>query len=187
MPSQNSLEKETATHSIILAWRIPWTEESGGLVYGGHKELDTTEQLTLWLSSQSSHSSPALLICFQESWTEFMKKYSVPGWQEVLSKVNPMPGAGRFLETSESNEMPLTFICCFIYIYKYIYKYIPLRKHYHHKAISLWLNQEWIKPIHSSISRQPTVSSPSFMQNTLDFNTSKILLTPNILKLQWDA
>ena len=25
-----SLEKETATHSSILAWRIPWTEEPGG-------------------------------------------------------------------------------------------------------------------------------------------------------------
>ena len=24
-------EKEVATHSIILAWRIPWTEEPGGL------------------------------------------------------------------------------------------------------------------------------------------------------------
>ena len=26
-----SLEKETATHSSILAWEIPWTEEPGGL------------------------------------------------------------------------------------------------------------------------------------------------------------
>ena len=25
------LEKENATHSSILAWRIPWTEEPGGL------------------------------------------------------------------------------------------------------------------------------------------------------------
>ena len=28
-----SLEKELATHSSILAWRIPWTEEPGGLEY----------------------------------------------------------------------------------------------------------------------------------------------------------
>ena len=27
----HSLEKEMATHSSILAWRIPWTEELGGL------------------------------------------------------------------------------------------------------------------------------------------------------------
>ena len=28
---EDSLEKEMATHSSILAWRIPWTEELGGL------------------------------------------------------------------------------------------------------------------------------------------------------------
>ena len=39
------LEKEMATHSSILAWRIPWTEELGGLQSMGHKELDTTERL----------------------------------------------------------------------------------------------------------------------------------------------
>ena len=29
---EDSLEKEMATHSSILAWRIPWTKEPGGLV-----------------------------------------------------------------------------------------------------------------------------------------------------------
>ena len=28
---EDSLEKGTATHSSVLAWRIPWTEEPGGL------------------------------------------------------------------------------------------------------------------------------------------------------------
>ena len=28
---EDTLEKEMATHSSILAWKIPWTEESGGL------------------------------------------------------------------------------------------------------------------------------------------------------------
>ena len=28
---EDPLEKEMATHSSILAWRIPWTEEPGGL------------------------------------------------------------------------------------------------------------------------------------------------------------
>ena len=31
----------------ILAWEIPWKEEPGGYGSCGHKELDTTEQLTL--------------------------------------------------------------------------------------------------------------------------------------------
>ena len=34
---EDPLEKETASHSGILAWKIPWTEESGGLP-------DTTER-----------------------------------------------------------------------------------------------------------------------------------------------
>ena len=29
---EDSLEKEMATHSSILAWRIPWTDEPGGLL-----------------------------------------------------------------------------------------------------------------------------------------------------------
>ena len=32
-----------ATHSSILAWRIPWTEEPGGLQSLGLQESDTTE------------------------------------------------------------------------------------------------------------------------------------------------
>ena len=31
MSWEDPLEKELATHSSILAWRIPWTEEPGGL------------------------------------------------------------------------------------------------------------------------------------------------------------
>ena len=42
---EDPLEKEMATHSSILAWRIPWTEELGGLQSTGRKESDTTEQL----------------------------------------------------------------------------------------------------------------------------------------------
>ena len=39
-------EKGMATHSSILAWRIPWTEEHGGLQSMGSRQLDMTEQLT---------------------------------------------------------------------------------------------------------------------------------------------
>ena len=34
---------QRGTHSNILAWRIPWTEEPGGLQSVGHKDSDTTE------------------------------------------------------------------------------------------------------------------------------------------------
>ena len=37
--SGGSLEKEMATHSSILAWRIPWTEEPGGLHSRGSQRV----------------------------------------------------------------------------------------------------------------------------------------------------
>ena len=48
-----------ATHSSILAWRIPWTEEPGRLCPRGRKESDTTE----WLHFTSLH--------FPSSWNSF--------------------------------------------------------------------------------------------------------------------
>ena len=39
---EDPLEKKMATHSSILAWRIPWTEEPGRLQSLGSQESDTT-------------------------------------------------------------------------------------------------------------------------------------------------
>ena len=36
---ENTLEKGMATHSSILAWRIPWTEEPGRLQSSGSKRV----------------------------------------------------------------------------------------------------------------------------------------------------
>ena len=44
---EDPLKKGMATHSSILAGRIPWTEEPVGYSPWGHKESDTTEKLTL--------------------------------------------------------------------------------------------------------------------------------------------
>ena len=40
---EDPLKKKMATHSSILAWKSPWTEEPGGLQSMGRKESDTTE------------------------------------------------------------------------------------------------------------------------------------------------
>ena len=40
---EDPLEKEMAIQSSILAWRIPWTEEPGGLQSMGLQESDMTE------------------------------------------------------------------------------------------------------------------------------------------------
>ena len=39
---EDPLKKEMATYSSILAWTIPWTEETGGLQFMGSQRLDTT-------------------------------------------------------------------------------------------------------------------------------------------------
>ena len=42
---EDTLEKEMVTHSSILAWRILWTEEPGGLQSMGSQESDMTYRL----------------------------------------------------------------------------------------------------------------------------------------------
>ena len=56
---EDPLEKEMATHSSTLAWKIPWMEDPGGLYSPwGRKELDTTEQL---------HFTPRIFLPLPES------------------------------------------------------------------------------------------------------------------------
>ena len=55
-----------ATHSSILAWRIPWTEEPGRVQAMGSQESDMTERLTLLfaflLSSMYSKMPSVILV-----------------------------------------------------------------------------------------------------------------------------
>ena len=39
---EDPLEKEMATHSTVLAWKVPWTEDPGGLQSMGSQESDMT-------------------------------------------------------------------------------------------------------------------------------------------------
>ena len=52
---EDPLEKKMATHSSILAWRIPWMEESGGLP-------STESQSRAWLSDLTNYTSETILI-----------------------------------------------------------------------------------------------------------------------------
>ena len=59
---KDPLEKEMAMHSSILAWRIPWTEEPGGLQSIGSQRvrhnLATKQQLEVTLYAQDWTVSP---------------------------------------------------------------------------------------------------------------------------------
>ena len=80
---EDSLEKGMATHSDILAWRIPWTEESGGLYSSWTwKELDMTERLTVWLSRPGQIQG--------KEWQESVVIFNLPQVTvRVLSKASP--------------------------------------------------------------------------------------------------
>ena len=59
---EDPLEKGMATHSSVLTWRSPWTEETGGYSLWGCKGLDMTERLTvspftLYLSQAESQET----------------------------------------------------------------------------------------------------------------------------------
>jgi len=57
LSQEDSLEEEIATHSTILAWRNPWTEEPGrARSPWGPKESDTTEQLNFSLFTKKNCS-----------------------------------------------------------------------------------------------------------------------------------
>ena len=53
---EDHLEEGMASHSSIV-WRIPWTEEPGGLQSIGHKELNVTE------ATEHTHTKPGKGIC----------------------------------------------------------------------------------------------------------------------------
>ena len=64
---KDPLEKEMTTHSSILAWRIPWTEEPGGLRSWGHKESGTTEhEGPIDLSAYFSSGSKVCSWCYYQ-------------------------------------------------------------------------------------------------------------------------
>ena len=53
---EDPLEKGTATHPSILAWRIPWTEEPGGLQSMRPQESDTLTHLLKDRRQEGLHS-----------------------------------------------------------------------------------------------------------------------------------
>ena len=65
---EDPLEKEMTTHSVLLTWRIPWTEEPGGLQFMGLQRV-----------AQLVKNPPAM----QETWLQFL------GWEDPLEKGKP--------------------------------------------------------------------------------------------------
>ena len=61
---EDPLEKEMATHSSVLAWRIPWTEEPGSLQFMGSQESDTTQLLKHHDIFKGHNETNVLNVCY---------------------------------------------------------------------------------------------------------------------------
>ena len=83
------LEKGMAIHSSILAWRIPWTEEPGGLQSVTFKELDMTEWVTvsLFFSKRKTIPPPPK--------KRERKAATFCSWIEACYRANPPKTSGR--------------------------------------------------------------------------------------------
>ena len=64
------LEKEMATHSSILAWRIPWTEEPGGLLFVGSQRAGHN-----WVTKPHMHA------VYRENGHK-ASSWMFPGWKQ---------------------------------------------------------------------------------------------------------
>ena len=75
---EDPLEKEMATHSSTVAWRIPWMEKPGGLQSTGLQrvEHDWVTSLTLNLISVSRSLFSSIFVCFFR-FQIWVKKYSI--------------------------------------------------------------------------------------------------------------
>ena len=54
MGQEDSLEEQMATHSSILAWKIPWTEEPGGLQFIGSQSWTRPSDFTSLFKSKET-------------------------------------------------------------------------------------------------------------------------------------
>ena len=97
---EDPLEKGMVTHSSVLAWRIPWTEEPGGLYSMGSCRVRHNEHLTLFsLSDVSTPSLPHgvfLLPRWPDDWSPPARPAQLPVWpadQPAGPEAGPRVGA----------------------------------------------------------------------------------------------
>ena len=83
-----------APHSSTLAWKIPWTEEPGGLQSTGLLRLDMTEQLHFSLSSIGEGNGNPLQCSFFFFFSQFTPVL-LPGESQGLGSLVGCPLWGR--------------------------------------------------------------------------------------------
>ena len=101
LSKRRRLEKEMATHSSTLAWKIPWTEEPGRLQSMGSLESDTTERLHFHFSLScigEGNGNPLQCSCLEnprdgEAW-----------WAAICGVAQSRTGLKRLRSSSSSKR-----------------------------------------------------------------------------------
>ena len=97
---EDLLEKERATHSHIFAWRIPWTEETGGLQFMGSQGVGC-DQATEQQQRVISQSSPQV-------WLNTGPKLTVKD-QKLCPQLSGKPDTCKGLAVAEMGGVSFTF------------------------------------------------------------------------------
>ena len=80
---EDPLEKEMATHSSTLTWRIPWTEEPGRVQSMGYKESDMTVQLTFTFNWRREWQPTPVFLPGKSHRQRGLAGYSLGGQKEL--------------------------------------------------------------------------------------------------------
>ena len=99
---EDTLEKEMATHSSVLAWRIPWMEEPGGLQSMGSQRVGHNWATSLSLSCNSIFSFLKIFVLmwtifkvFREFVTILFLFYVLVFWPLGMWDLSPDQGSNR--------------------------------------------------------------------------------------------
>ena len=104
-------EKEMATHSSILAWRIPGTEEAGGLLSIGSQSWTWLKQLSMHACLGEGNGNPLQNSCLENPWDRGAWWAAIYGvsqsqtWLKRLSSSSSMPPPTRV--PIPATELPL--------------------------------------------------------------------------------
>ena len=113
LAQEDSLEKETAIHSSILAWEEYWTEEPGGLQFMGRKRVGQTQRLNNNKDETHKCAVQKMRVTTQEFTPVSINKYTqIDTWvfSSTFTRSNPVPLYQNEQEIHEKQTNALNII-----------------------------------------------------------------------------
>ena len=102
---EDPLEKEMATHSSILAWKISWTEEPGGLQSMGSQRVGHDWATNTYIPHSWAHSGHSNYAYWFGLFHDDKLQSMMESCEKSCSHSSIMPLPVRFVTDSEANEV----------------------------------------------------------------------------------